>query len=298
MSTPQTNSGETAKNAADTAVLPPTQTAATPVSSAETLKTQSAFTKAVESIGARFIKKTEAFGLFLMLFGQMLVATVRPPYRIKQLLISMEFVGYGSLFIIMLTGFFTGAILAYQCAYAFGLFGAESLTGSTVSLAMTRELGPALTAIMVAGRASSGMATVLGTMRVTEQIDAMKTMAVDPVQYLIVPRVWATVIMLPVLCAVFDFMGIIASYVFGIFLAGIEFGPFDAMIGTIMNPHDVTGGMIKAAVFGLLISFIGCYKGFYAEGGAKGVGEATTDAVVYASVTVLILDYFLTMIIW
>ena len=252
----------------------------------------------VEQIGESFINKTEAFGNFVILFGQMFIATLRPPYRFRQLLLSMEFVGFGSLFIIMLTGFFTGAILAYQCAYAFGLFGAETLTGSTVALALCRELGPALTAIMVAGRASSGMATVLGTMRVTEQIDAMKTMAVDPVQYLIVPRVWASVLMLPVLCAVFDFVGIVASYVVGIAIAGIEFGPFDAMIDSLLNPFDVLGGLIKAAVFGLIISFIGCYKGYYAGGGAKGVGEATTDAVVYASVTVLILDYFLSMIIW
>ena len=261
-------------------------------------KTKNHLIRGIEYVGESFIKKTEAFGNFVILFGQMLVATVRPPYRFRQLLLSMEFVGFGSLLIILLTGFFAGAILAYQCAYAFGLFGAEALTGSTVSLALCRELGPVLTAIMVAGRASSGMATVLGTMKVTEQIDAMKTMAVDPVQYLVVPRVWATVLMLPILCAIFDFIGIVASYIVGIFLAGVEFGAFDAMIDTILNPFDVTGGLIKAAVFGLIISFIGCYKGYYAGGGAKGVGEATTDAVVYASVTVLILDYFLTMLIW
>ncbi len=266
----------------------------TPTSPQKTPKWQSA----IEAIGKSVIRMIESLGQFAILFGQMLVATVRPPYRFKQLLISMEFVGFGSLFIIILTGFFTGAILAYQCAYAFGLFGAEPLTGSTVSLALCRELGPALTAIMVAGRASSGMATVIGTMRVTEQIDAMKTMAVDPVQYLIVPRVWATVIMLPILCAVFDFLGIIAAYIFGVFIAGIEFGPFDSMIGALLQPYDVTNGMIKAAVFGLVISFIGCYKGYYAEGGAKGVGEATTDSVVYASVVVLMLDYFLTTILW
>ena len=228
----------------------------------------------------------------------MLLASCRPPYLFKQLLISMEFVGCGSLFIIMLTGFFTGAILAYQCAYAFGLFGAETLTGSTVALALCRELGPVMAAIMVAGRASSGMATVIGTMRVTEQIDAMKTMAVDPVQYLIVPRVWATVLMMPVLCAVFDFVGIVASYVVGIGFAGVDFGSFDAMIDSLLSPFDVLGGLIKAAIFGLVLSFIGCYKGFYAAGGAKGVGEATTDAVVYASVVVLIIDYFLTMVLW
>ena len=228
----------------------------------------------------------------------MLAATVRPPYRFKQLLLSMEFVGFGSLLIILLSGFFSGAILAYECAYAFGLFGADALTGSTVALALCRELGTALSAIMVAGRASSGMATVIGTMRVTEQIDAMKTMAVDPVQYLIVPRVWATVIMMPILCAIFDFVGIVAAYVIGIGFAGIEFGAFDSMIDNLLHPYDVTGGMIKAAVFGLILSIIGCYKGYYASGGAKGVGEATTDSVVYASVSVLIIDYFLSMIIW
>ena len=210
----------------------------------------------------------------------------------------MEFVGFGSLFIIMLTGFFSGAILAYQCAYAFGLFGAETLTGSTVALALCRELGPVLAAIMVAGRASSGMATVISTMRVTEQIDAMKTMAVDPIQYLIVPRVWGTFLMMPVLCAVFDFVGIVAAYVVGIGFSNVDFGSFDAMIDSLLNPFDVVGGLIKSAIFGLILSFIGCYKGYYAAGGARGVGEATTDSVVYASVTILILDYFLTMILW
>ena len=253
---------------------------------------------AIEKIGSGFIARLESLGRFATLLGQTLAATVRPPWRPKQLLIAMEFVGFGSLFIIMLTGFFAGAILAYQCAYAFGLFGAETLTGSTVALALCRELGPVLAAIMVAGRASSGMATVIGTMRVTEQIDAMKTMAVDPVQYLIVPRVWGTFVMMPILCAVFDFVGIVAAYVVGVGLSGVDFGSFDAMIDSLLNPFDVVGGLIKASIFGLILSFIGCYKGYYASGGARGVGEATTDSVVYASVTILILDYFLTMILW
>lgn len=252
----------------------------------------------IEKIGSTFIAKIEGFGSFATLLGQTFVATFRPPWRLKQLLIAMEFVGFGSLFIIMLTGFFSGAILAYQCAYAFGLFGAETLTGSTVALALCRELGPVLAAIMVAGRASSGMATVIGTMRVTEQIDAMKTMAVDPIQYLIVPRVWGTFLMMPVLCAVFDFVGIVAAYVVGIGFSNVDFGSFDAMIDSLLNPFDVVGGLIKSAIFGLILSFIGCYKGYYAAGGARGVGEATTDSVVYASVTILILDYFLTMILW
>ena len=261
-------------------------------------KPKSRLTSAIEYLGQGTIDKVKGFVGFLSLFAQMFAATVRPPYRFKQLLLSMEFVGFGSLIIILLSGFFTGAILAYECAYAFGMFGADALTGSTVALALCRELGPALSAIMVAGRASSGMATVIGTMRVTEQIDAMKTMAVDPIQYLIVPRVWATVIMMPILCAIFDFVGIVASYVVGIGLSGIEYGAFDSMIDSLLNPYDVTGGMIKAAVFGLILSFIGCYKGYNASGGAKGVGEATTDSVVYASVSVLMLDYFLSMLIW
>ena len=123
-------------------------------------------------------------------------------------------------------------------------------------------------------------------------------MAVDPIQYLIVPRVWGTFLMMPVLCAVFDFVGIVAAYVVGIGFSNVDFGSFDAMIDSLLNPFDVVGGLIKSAIFGLILSFIGCYKGYYAAGGARGVGEATTDSVVYASVTILILDYFLTMILW
>lgn len=252
----------------------------------------------VQEVGRYSMSLIEAVGLFTMLFFEMLLATFRPPFRFRQLLLQMDFVGFGSLFIIILTGFFTGAIFAYQSAYAFGLFGAESLVGSTVAIAICRELGPVLASIMVAGRVSSGMATVLGTMRVTEQIDAMKTMAVDPVQFLIVPRVWATVLLMPILVAVFDFIGILGAYIVGIGLMGIDFGPFDAMVESILEPYDVLGGLIKAAVFGLVLSLVGCYKGFHASGGAKGVGEATTSAVVTASIIILIVDYFLTMVIW
>jgi len=251
-----------------------------------------------DAVGRWAIQQVEGLGQFIILFVQMLIATVRPPYRFKQLLLAIEFVGFGSLFIILLTGFFTGAIFAYQSAYAFGMFGAESLVGATVAIAICRELGPVLSGIMVAGRASSGMATLLGTMRVTEQIDAMRTMAVDPVQYLIVPRVWATTLLMPVLCAIFNFIGIVGAYIVGIGLLRIDYGPFDAMVENLLNPYDVIGGLIKAAVFGLFLSFIGCYKGFYASGGAKGVGEATTSAVVNASITILLLNYFLTVVIW
>jgi len=210
----------------------------------------------------------------------------------------MDFVGFGSLFIVLLTGFFTGAVFAYQSAYAFRLFSAESLVGATVAIAITRELGPVLTGLMVTGRVASAMATELGTMRVTEQIDAMSTMAVNPVQYLIVPRVLATFMLMPALCVLFDFIGILGSFVVGVGLLGIDFGPFSARIEDLLQVQDILNGLVKAAVFGIVISFVGCFKGYYASGGAKGVGEATTAAVVISSISILILDYFLTVLMW
>ena len=252
----------------------------------------------VEAVGTFTTDIVEGLGRFALLFWQVLVWSVRPPYRWRQLLLSMEFVGFGSLFIVLLTGFFTGAVFAYQSAYAFRLFKAETMVGATVAMSITRELGPVLTGLMVAGRVSSAMATVLGTMRVTEQIDAMETMAVNPVQYLIVPRVLASFLLMPILCLLFDFVGILGSYVVGVVLLDIDYGPFDQKIRSFLEVSDIVNGVIKAAVFGIFISFIGCYKGFNAKGGAKGVGEATTSAVVSSSITILIVDYFLTVLMW
>src|SRR5690606_13820184 len=165
----------------------------------------------VESLGKVVTDAVEGVGRFAILFGETLYWAIRPPYRIRQLFLAMEFVGFGSLFIVMLTGFFTGAVFAYQSAYAFSLFQADPLVGATVALAVTRELAPVLTGLMVAGRVSSAMATEIGTMRVTEQIDAMKTMAVNPVQYLIVPRLVATTALMPVLTLLFDFIAIVGA---------------------------------------------------------------------------------------
>ncbi|MDX9724537.1 MAG: ABC transporter permease [Myxococcota bacterium] len=260
-----------------------------------TLRSTRAF---IEQLGLGVTGSIEGLGRFALLFVEMLIAGARPPYRLRQLFLAMDFVGFGSLFIVLLTGIFTGAVFAYQSAYAFRLFNAESLVGATVALAITRELGPVLTGLMVAGRVASAMATVLGTMRVTEQIDAMKTMAVDPVQFLIVPRVLASFLLMPVLCLLFDFIGILGSYFVGVVLLDIDFGPFDRRIRELLQIHDIVSGMVKAGVFGILVSFIGCYKGFYASGGAKGVGEATTSAVVTSSITILIVDYFLTVLMW
>ena len=206
----------------------------------------------------------------------------------------MEFVGVGSLFIVLLTGVFTGAVFALQGAGAFRMFNAESLVGSTVGLSLARELSPVLTGLMVTGRAGSGIATEIGTMRVTEQIDALYTMAVNPVQYLVVPRFIAGLIMVPILSGLFTLVGMVGCYIVGVILLGIDEGIFLEKVRWFVEPSDLSSGLIKACVFGGILTMVGCYKGFYAEGGARGVGLATTQSVVASSVIILISDYFLT----
>jgi phospholipid/cholesterol/gamma-HCH transport system permease protein len=207
---------------------------------------------------------------------------------------AMDDVGFGSLFIVLLTGAFAGAVFAMQSISAFRMFDSEHLVGSAVALTLTRELGPVFTALMVTGRTASAMATTLGTMRVTEQIDAMEVMAVDPVQYLVAPRIVATVVMTPLLTLLFDFVGMASAYLVSVFWLGVDPGAFLSSIARDLEPSDIYNGAIKAAVFGLAIGAIGCYRGFTASGGAKGVGEATTRAVVAGSVTIFVLNYFLT----
>jgi phospholipid/cholesterol/gamma-HCH transport system permease protein len=210
----------------------------------------------------------------------------------------MEFVGVKSIFVVVLTGTFTGMVMALQGYYGFRLFSAEGLVGSTVALGMTRELGPVLTALIVTARAGSAMAAELGTMRVTEQIDALYVMAANPVKYLIVPRVIAGVLMLPVLTVVSDFVGIVGGYFVGVHILDINSGVFVKNITSLVVLGDIYNGLVKAACFGLILSLVGCYKGFNARGGAEGVGRATTEAVVLASISILISDYFLTAIMF
>ena len=194
----------------------------------------------------------------------------------------------------MLTGLFTGAVFALQGAGAFRLFNAESLVGPTVGLSLARELSPVLTGLMVTGRAGSGIATELGTMRVTEQIDALYTMAVNPVQYLVVPRFIAGLIMVPILSVLFTMIGMVGCYFVGVVLLGIDQGVFIEKVRWFVDARDLINGLIKACVFGGILTMVGCYKGFYASGGARGVGLATTQSVVVSSVLILIADYFLT----
>lgn len=253
---------------------------------------------AIEELGQRSIDAIEDLGRMGQLSFRALLLSFAPPFRIRQLLIAMEDVGVGSLFIVMLTGVFAGAVFSLQSVQGFRMFGAESMVGTTVALTLTRELGPVLTGLMVAGRSGSAMATTLGTMRVTEQIDAMEVMAVDPVHYLISPRVVATTLMMPLLNALFVLVGMGGAYVVAVIALSVDPGMFMGNIGMIVDPMDLIKGCIKAGAFGFAIAAIGCHKGFHASGGAKGVGEATTSAVVLSSVAILVINYFMTAVMF
>jgi len=244
--------------------------------------------------GQRVLQEVEGVGRLVLV----LVATARalliPPYRVRETIRQMQFVGVKSFFVVSLTGTFTGMVLALQTYHAFATFGAEAMVGATVALSMTRELGPVLSALMVTARAGSAMAAQLGTMRVTEQIDALQTMAVDPFEYLFAPRIFASLLMVPVLTVYFDFLGIVGGYFVGVHYLHIPAGPFMQSIVQYTDFVDLRDGLIKSCFFGLILSVISCYKGYTAGKGAEGVGTATTEAVVLSSVLILVSDYFLT----
>ncbi len=252
----------------------------------------------LNAVGLSVIHVVSEMGRMMILFVESLVWVFRPPYRLFLIVKQMEFVGVKSTLVVIITGLFTGGVLALQTYYGFKMFSAESLVGATVGLSMTRELGPVLTSLMVAGRAGSAMAAEIGTMRVTEQIDALSVLAVNPVEYLFVPRVIAGVIMLPILTAISDFLGILGGYFVGVVLLGISSGAFINKLIQYVDLGDLYNGLIKAACFGLILTFVGCYKGYTTSGGAEGVGRATTQAVVMASAMILIADYFLTALMF
>ena len=220
---------------------------------------------------------------------------LRPPFRPELVLAQMAAIGVGSTFIVATTGFFTGMVFALQVTYAMSQFGAEGYVGGSTALALARELAPVLTSFMVIGRSGSAISTELGTMRVTEQIDAMETMAVNPVQYLAVPRFLASLLMFPALTMLFDSVGYLGAYLMGIFVSDIPPGPFIEHTRTMVEPQDVIHGLYKSIIFGGVVAVITCYRGYRATGGAKGVGEGTTRAVVMSSIAILVFDYALTL---
>ena len=252
----------------------------------------------VEKLGSSAIATVEGVGEMALMAWQSVVWLFRPPFRWRLMLQALEFVGVGSLFIVLLTGAFTGMVMSVQTAYAFKLFNAESLVGTTVAFALARELSPVLAGLMVTGRVGSAIATEIGTMEVTEQIDALRTMAVNPIQYLVTPRVLAAVIMLPFLCMMCTVVGITGSWLVAVVGLGLDQGIFFDRIVSVVTPWDIWSGIIKAAVFGFTIAVVSCFRGYNASGGARGVGVATTQAVVISSISILILDYFLTVLMF
>ncbi|MBI5682242.1 MAG: ABC transporter permease [Deltaproteobacteria bacterium] len=247
-------------------------------------------------------KLTEGFistagGMAIMLYQAALWMFV-PPFKLRNIFKQMEFVGVKSMFVVLLTGSFTGMVLALQSYNALKRFGAESLVGPTVALSMARELGPVLTGLMVTGRAGSAMATELATMRVTEQIDALYTMAVNPIKYLVAPRLLAGILMLPVLTVIADFIGVAGGYFISVNLLNINPGVYIGRTVDFVKVEDIFDGLTKSFFFGLILSLVACYNGFYAKGGAEGVGRAATTSVVMSSVLILIADYILTSIMF
>ncbi len=252
----------------------------------------------ISRLGERVISGVTTTGDVVLMFLGSVLWLFRRPFRVMNFVNALHCVGVGSLFIVTLTGLFTGAVLALQAHYGFSIFNAESMVGGTVALSLSRELGPVLTALMVTARVGSAMATELGTMRVTEQIDALEAMAVNPIQYLVTPRVFATTLMMPVLCSYFVFLGMVGAWLVANVLLHGDPGFFMAKTIDWMDAADLYNGLIKATAFGVIIAVISCYKGFNASGGARGVGQATTEAVVNSSILVFVGDYVLTVLMF
>jgi phospholipid/cholesterol/gamma-HCH transport system permease protein len=248
----------------------------------------------VKDAGAPAIRFLEAVGNHLILVGRALAWLPRRPFRLANYLEAADYIGFGSLPIVLLVGAFTGMVTSLQSVYAFSQFGLESFSGGATGKALAIDLGPVLTSLMLAGRASSGIATELGTMRITEQIDALESMAVSPVQYLVLPRLIASMVVMPILALTFFVVGMGGAWLVAVVLMHVDQGQWVANLRDLVDPIDVVQGLIKSVFFGFLVALVGCYQGYNASGGGRGVAMGTTRAVVIASVSTLVVDFFLT----
>jgi phospholipid/cholesterol/gamma-HCH transport system permease protein len=249
--------------------------------------------RGVESVGRSAIEFVEEFGRVARIFGWGMANIVIPPFRLRLIIRQMEFVGVQSLPIILLSAVFTGAVFTLQSFQAFHMFGAQGYVGGTVGVALTRELGPTLTGLLVAGRAGSAMAAEIASMRVSEQVDALEAMAVDPMNYLVKPRLVASILVTPMLCAAFDLVGTLGAYFCAIYMLGMSIPEFMVRTQDWIDPYDIWSGLFKATVFGMIIGTVACYKGYYTKGGAVGVGQSTTSSVVVSSVVILIANFLI-----
>ncbi len=254
----------------------------------------------ITAIGHRMIGVIESCGQFLLYIKQVLRQTFARPFRRKLILQQMLFIGYESTFIILLCGFFIGAAVSLQVGTIFVIFGGQSMLGAVNAKALARELSPLMAGFLIAGRGGAAITAEISTMKVSEQIDAMEAMAVDPLSYLVVPRVIASILMLPLLVALFNLTGQLASYFIARFIFGIDEALFFDKMAKVVMWTDIGAGLQKALVFGAIIGLVACRYGLKASGGAKGVGKATTDAVVSILLALLGVDFLITylQIVW
>jgi phospholipid/cholesterol/gamma-HCH transport system permease protein len=255
-------------------------------------------TQTINWIGAKTLEICDTIGHFVAFLMTVIKTLFTTRLKTDQTLKQMEYIGVGSFVIVFLTGSFTGLALALQSYIGFSRVGAEEFIGLVVTLGMVRELGPVLTGLMVTGRSGSSLAAEIGSMQITEQIDALKTLRVDPYQYLIVPRIVASTCILPFLTIFSMICGIIGSYIFCTYMLGLNNEMYISIIQERVMLSDITGGLIKAAFFGLIFSWVGTYNGYQTSGGARGVGIATTQSVVVGSIMILAANYFLSSLLF
>ena len=250
------------------------------------------------SIGRATLTVLAHIGRLAQFTGQALAGVVSPPIYTRLILSQMVRIGYFSLPVVGLTAFFTGGVLALQIYLGGNRFGAEAIVPQVVVLGITRELGPVIAGLMIAGRVAAAIAAEIGTMKVTEQIDALTTLATNPIKYLVVPRIVAAVVSMPILTAIGDSIGVLGGYVVSVY--SLDFNGTSYLKNTVDFAHqeDIMSGLIKAAVFGFIVALMGCYNGFNSKGGAQGVGNATTNAVVTSSILILAADYVLTALLF
>ena len=248
----------------------------------------------LQPIGQLTLKLMTAIGRLLIFAVQAVSHCVRPPFYPRLIVRQMLDIGYYSLPVVGLTAIFTGMVLALQSYTGFARFSAESAIPNVVVVSITRELGPVLAGLMVAGRVGASMAAEIGTMRVTEQIDALDTLATNPFKYLIAPRLIAGLTMLPILVLIADIIGVFGGYLVSTQKLGFNPSVYLQNTWDFIETQDVVSGLVKAAVFGFLVTLMGCYHGYNSRGGAQGVGAATTNAVVSASILILSFNYFIT----
>ena len=241
-----------------------------------------------DAVGGWTIALLDSLGRFGTFFAEALGAAVTPPFIDR-----IDYIGYRSLLIILLTGTFTGMVLGLQIYLTLVRFGSEAFLGPAVALSIIRELGPVLAALMVTGRAGSALTAEIGIMRITEQIDALTVMALNPMRYLVAPSILAGLVTFPLMTAIFDVVGIFGGYLVGVKLLGLSPGTYFGEMQTFVDLNDIMTGFWKSLSFGVIVTWVCTYKGFHVGHGAEGVARATTQAVVLSSVLILVWDYFM-----